>query len=120
MLKAVAKIFASRLQLSIASLQTSTFQVSNSTTGAAMSIKHKSDVENHLSIRPKRNLIHLVAASQPDATDDSVGEMDHANVIAQDADTHAALQPICEPTPFGASTSPDNSFGASIVEAPKA
>ena len=85
-----------------------------------MSIKHKSDVENHLSIRPKRNLIHLVPASEPDATGDSVGEIDHADVIAQDADTHVALQPASEGTRFGPSTSPDNSFGASIVEAPKA
>lgn len=84
-----------------------------------MSIKHKSDVENHLSIRPKRNLIHLVPASQPDATGDSVHEIDYADVAAQDVDTHVALQPASEVIPFGPSTSPDN-FGTSIVEAPKA
>jgi hypothetical protein len=120
MLKVVAKIFASRLQLSIASLQTSTFQVSNRTTGAAMSIKHKSDVENHLSIRPKRDLIRLVAASQPDATGYAAGEIDTANLMTQDPDTHAALQPTSEATPFGPLVQPGSVLGASIVDAPKA
>jgi hypothetical protein len=55
-----------------ASLQTSNFQLSNLSTGAAMSFDTQSDVKNHLSHRT-RSQIHLIdPISQPDVTGDSV------------------------------------------------
>jgi hypothetical protein len=66
MLKGVALAFSpSAIQ---ALLRTSTVQVSNRITGAAVSLTKQSDVKNHLSSR-YRTRIHLATpASQPDAT----------------------------------------------------
>ena len=68
----------SRLQLSIALLQTSTFQVSNRTTGAAMSPAHKSDVKKHLSRQIRKHILPFQPVSQSDGTgyqrDESNGE----------------------------------------------
>jgi len=58
----------SRLQLPIASLQTSTFQVSNRTVGVSMSFPKKSDVKNHLSRRIRKNILPFRPVTGPNLT----------------------------------------------------
>lgn len=59
-----------------ASLQTSTVQVRNRTTGAAVSLIKKSDVKNHLSLRYRTRIHVSELESQPDATGFSAAEPD--------------------------------------------
>src|SRR5208282_1984479 len=69
-----------------ASLQTSIFQVSNRTTGAAMSVFNKSDVKDHLHLPPRfYTKMHLYPPlSQPDATGFSVAEPDAIRAKSSD------------------------------------
>jgi hypothetical protein len=120
MLKPVATIFASRLQLSIASLQTSTFQVTNRTTGAAMSIKNKSDVENHLSTGSNRNLFHLRQVSQPDVTSYPVDGIGRTDKTTQGIVQDSSGPPASAASPVGPSINPDDTFAVAIVKAPQA
>lgn len=66
MLETVA--FAFSPSAAQASLQTSTIQVRNRTTGTVMSVTEQSEVKNHLSSRHRRGIHLAVPASQPDAT----------------------------------------------------
>jgi hypothetical protein len=52
----------------IPSLQTSTFQVSNSATGATMSLIKKADVEDYLSARRRKTVFPFAPIRQPNAT----------------------------------------------------
>jgi hypothetical protein len=82
-----------------ASLQTSTLQVSNRTTGAAVSLNKKADVRNYLFARRRKNVLPFRSMSQPDATGYSESEADRARVKAP-----------------GAGSRPDGSAAPSIVE----
>lgn len=68
MLNDVVSISTLSPSAGIASLQTSTFQVSNRTTGAAMSLIKKADVQNYLSARRRKTVFPFAPIRQPDAT----------------------------------------------------
>jgi len=76
-----------------------------------MSIKNKSDVENHLSIGSNRNLFLLKPVSPPDVTsypEDRIGRTD------------AGGSPPSAAAPIGTSINSDDTFAVSIIKAAKA
>ena len=91
------KIFRfSRLQLSIASLQTSILQVSNRTVGDSMSAALGSDVRSHLSGRAKKMVLPSKHVNQPDAT--SYSKDDSDSQIESDVFSRMGLEPILHPS----------------------
>jgi hypothetical protein len=91
------KIFRfSRLQLSIASLQTSILQVSNRTVGDSMSTALGSDVRRHLSGRARKMVLPSKHVNQPDAT--SYSKDDSDSQIESDVFSRMGLEPILHPS----------------------
>jgi len=101
MLTAVFRIFASRLQPPLLLLQTITFQVSNGTIGATVSLIKKADVRDYLSGRRSKNVLPLRPKSQLHATGYSEIEADRSGVKAP-----------------GAGSRPDGAIVTLIVEKP--
>jgi len=77
----------------IALLQTSTFQVSNRTTGDAVSLIKKADVRKYFSGRRRKNVLPFRSTSQPDATGYSEIEADRTRVNAPGSGPDGAVVP---------------------------
>ena len=101
-----------------ASLQTSAFQVSSRTTGAAMSLNKQSDVKNHLSRRPRKNLLPFRPASQLNANGYSENEPGGTKVNAPSSGADSGRQPSsvgASITPIAVSISSGDTIATSII-----
>ena len=85
-----------------------------------MSIKNKSDVENHLSTGSNRNLFHIRPVSPPDVTSYPADRIGRTDITTQGIVQDSGGTPTSAAAPIGTSINSDDTFAVPIVKAPKA